>query len=160
MRFYLRDYIFHGYRPLLSLFTFLTFNPLDLTSLTMADEQKQPTEDGKPFVFEYYRSPLHRYVAADGVWLGLNGFNKIILNFYNDSPPLPKKILAETTSDVSKFTSKEPVTTYETDSSTVRQFETSVTISLAAAKQLYETLGNFIKMGDDAEQRKQSPNVK
>ena|ERR1700722_1027290 len=126
----------------------------------MADEQKQPVEEGKPFVFHYCRSPIHRYVAADGAWLGLNGFNKIILNFYNDSPPLPKSVLAETTLDGNKFTSKEPITTFETESAAVRQFDTSVVISLATAKALFETLEKFIKMGDEAETTRQAFNIK
>ena len=104
----------------------------------------------KPYKIVYNRSQTHRYVPADGCWLGLNGLGKIILNFFSDSPPLPTHILGETTADGKTFTSKEPETIYE-DAGSVRSFEISVTMTLMSAKVLQETLGNFIKLGEAQE---------
>ncbi len=114
----------------------------------MEKQQTSPQEGVKPYRVEYHKSPLHRYIPADGQWLGLNGYGKIILNFFNDSPPLPKTMILEAKNDGYSFTDKEPEITYH-DSESVRQFEVSVLISLFAAKQLKEQLGSFIKMAED-----------
>jgi hypothetical protein len=61
-----------------------------ISSQSMAEEATPKGTDGIPYKFDCSRSYLHRYIPADGVWVGLNGFQRIILNFYNDIPPLPK----------------------------------------------------------------------
>jgi hypothetical protein len=114
----------------------------------MEEKQDLPMEGGKPYRVEFTRSPLHRYVPADGTWIGLNGHGKIILNFFNESPPLPQKMIFEVTSDGTAFTNKTPDTTY-CDAQSFRQFDVSVVISVFAAKNLLETLGNFIKMAEE-----------
>jgi len=85
----------------------------------------------------------------------LNGQGKIILNFYNDSPPLPKAVILESTPDGKAFAFKTPEIIQETDAGAVRQYEVSVNLSLEAAKALVETLKNFIVLaGDQAGQSK------
>ncbi len=81
--------------------------------------------------------------------MGLNGHQKIILNFYNDSPLLPKTIMAETTPDGKKFIPKEPRISFESDGQSFRQYEVSVNLSIAAARLLAQNLDTFIKMAED-----------
>jgi len=125
----------------------------------MAEEPKFENASGLPYRIDCHRSYLHRYLPADGVWVGLNGHQKIILNFYNDSPLLPKSIMAETTPDGKKFIPKEPKISLETDGQSFRQFEISVNIPVAAASRLAETLKTFIKMAEDAE-KLNAPEIK
>jgi hypothetical protein len=126
----------------------------------MADEQTSPKEDGIPYKIEYFRSALHRFVPTDGAWVGLNGHGKIILNFFSESPALPKLAIVETTPDGKKFTDKKAETRMETDAGAVRQFEISVTMSPVTAKLLFETLGNFIKLAEEQEKTKQGGDTK
>jgi hypothetical protein len=115
----------------------------------MAEEATPANEAGVPYKFECRRSYLHRYIPADGVWLGLNGFGKIILNFYNDSPALPKTVIVEATADGKGFTSKPAEIILETDAGAVRQYEVSVNLSLDPAKNLLSALQNFIVLAED-----------
>jgi hypothetical protein len=82
--------------------------------------------------------------------VGLSGHQKIILNFYNDSPLLPKTIMVETTADGKKFTSKEATITLESDGQSFRQYEVTVNLSVATARLLAKNLETFIKMAEDA----------
>ena len=115
----------------------------------MVEEAIPASAPGVPFGFECHRSYLHRYIPADGVWVGLNGFGKIILNFYNDSPPLPKMVILEATADGKGFTSKPAEIIPETDTGSVRQYEVSVNLSLDAVKNLAAALQNFIVLAED-----------
>ena len=115
----------------------------------MAEEPTSENAPGIPYKIECRRSYLHRYIPADGAWVGLNVHGKIILNFYNDSPLLPKMLIPETTADGKKFTSKEAEIILEAEAKSFRQFEVSVNLSLVATKVLVETLKNFIKMAED-----------
>jgi hypothetical protein len=117
----------------------------------MPEEPTSSNTEVIPYKFDCHRSYLHRYIPADGVWVGLNGFQKIILNFYNDTPPLPKTIIGEATADRKAFTSKKVEVIEETDAQSYRQFEVSVNLSVTAAKTLLETLKTFIKMAEDRE---------
>lgn len=120
----------------------------------MAEQAESASAPGVPYKFECHRSHLHRYVPADGVWVGVNGHGKYILNFFNDSPPLPKTILAETTADGNAFTSKPPEVIPETDAGAVRLYEISVALPLPAVKLLATTLQNFVNLAEG--QAKQS----
>jgi hypothetical protein len=115
----------------------------------MVEEATRADEAGVPFKFECRRSYLHRYIPADGVWVGLNGFGKIILNFYNDSPPLPKTVIVEATADGKGFTSKPAEIIPETDAGAVRQYEVSVNLSLSAIKLLVGTLQEFLVLAEN-----------
>jgi hypothetical protein len=117
----------------------------------MAEESTQKNADGIPYKFDCHRSYLHRYIPADGVWVGLNGFQKIILNFYNDSPPLPKTLIAETTADGKAFTAKQAEIVSETEAQSFRQYEVSVNLSLQTTKNLIATLQEFIKLAEGGE---------
>jgi hypothetical protein len=114
-------------------------------------EESTPEKAGIPYPIECRRSYLHRYIPADGVWLGLNDYGKIILNFYNDSPLLPKTVIPETTADGKKFTSKTAEIILESEAKSFRQYEVSICLSVAAAKFLVENLKAFIKMSEDRE---------
>jgi hypothetical protein len=85
----------------------------------MDEEATAANAGGVPYKFECRRSYLHRYIPADGVWVGLNGFGKIILNFYNDSPALPKAVIVEATADGKIFTSKPAEIILESDAGAV-----------------------------------------
>lgn len=115
----------------------------------MGEEATSANAQGVPFKFECHRSYLHRYIPADGVWVGLSGHGKIILNFYNDSPPLPKTVVAEATADGKGFTSKLPEIFLESDGGAVRQYEVSVNLSVDAVKSLVATLQNFLVLAED-----------
>lgn len=115
----------------------------------MAEEPTSANATGTvPYRFECRRSYLHRYIPADGVWVGLNGHGKIILNFYNDSPALPRTIISEATADGKSFTSKLPEIILETDAGAVRQYEASVNLSVTAIKNLVGTLQEFIVLAE------------
>jgi len=124
----------------------------------MADDQTSPQE-GVPYKFECHKSLQHRNIVADGAWLGLNGHGKIILNFWTDSPPLPKTIIAESAKDGSYFTSKLPQIINSTEAGAVREYEVSVYLSLQAARHISATLQNFIQLAEDTE-KKQSERIK
>jgi hypothetical protein len=130
----------------------LTFLRLEgiFSRIFMAEESIEVSATGIPYRMECHRSYLHRYIPADGVWVGLNGHGKIILNFYNDSPLLPRKITGETTVDRKKFTSKEPEIILEADAESIRQFEVSVNLSVAAARVLIDNLKSFVKLAEDS----------
>jgi hypothetical protein len=115
---------------------------------SMATESTHTGTDTFPYGIDCRRSYLHRYIPADGVWVGLNGHGKFILNFYNDTPPLPKIITLESQADRKAFTSKPPDILLETNLESVRQFEVSVNLSLASVKRLIETLQNFVTLAD------------
>ena len=115
----------------------------------MAEEATAANAGGVPYKFECHRSYLHRYLPADGVWVGLNGFGKIILNFYNDSPALPKTVIVEARADGKGFTSKPAEIIPETDAGAVRQYEVSVNLSLDAIKLLVGTLQSFIGLAEN-----------
>jgi hypothetical protein len=115
----------------------------------MAEESTTLEASGLPYRIEFRRSYTHQHLNADGVWVGSNGFGRIILNFYNDSPPLPTTITAETTADGKVFTSKSPAMTFESLGGAIRIFDTSVGLSLPAVKELVVTLQNFINLVEE-----------
>lgn len=120
------------------------------------NESNHPTEaTGTPYRYDCHLSYLHRYIPADGTWVGLNGFDKIILNFFNDSPPLPATITTETIPGSRVFTAKSPDVKFATDAGAVRRFEVSVVLSLPAAKFLQQTLVNFIKLAEEQHQKQE-----
>jgi hypothetical protein len=120
----------------------------------MAEESTNLGASGLPYRIEFRRSHTHQHLNADGVWVGSNGFGRIILNFYNDSPPLPTTITAETTADGKIFTSKAPVMTFEASGGAIRVFDTSVGLSLPTVKELVVTLQNFIKLVEETQKSK------
>ncbi len=112
-------------------------------------EEPTPDQPGIPYPIECHRSYLHRFIPADGVWLGLNDYGRIILNCYSDSPLLPKMIIPETTADGKKFSSKPPQIILESEAKSYRQYEVSISLSVTTAKFLLEGLKDFIKLADD-----------
>jgi hypothetical protein len=122
----------------------------------MAEPEKPADAAGTPYRFECQMSYLHRYIPADGTWLGLNGFNKIVLNFFNDSPPLPSQIITETRPGSLKFVDKLPELKFWTDAGTVRRYEVSVVLSVDAARRLQETLVKFIDMAENSKPGQES----
>ena len=114
----------------------------------MSDTDKPADMAATPYKFDCQMSYLHRYIPADGTWLGINGFNKIILNFFNDAPALPTAIKTETVPGSRALSNKMPELTFSTDAGTVRRYEVSVIMSVQAAKSLQETLVKFIEMAE------------
>jgi hypothetical protein len=119
----------------------------------MAEESAVPTAANRPYRIEYRRSYTHQHLNADGVWVGLNGYDRIILNFFNDSPPLPTVIMTETTPDGKKFVPPQggPKMTMEAQEGAIRIFGTSIGLSLPTVRELVVTLQNFIRLAEEAE---------
>lgn len=117
----------------------------------MSEGETTPEGGGLPHKIECHKSLLHRNIPADGTWVFLNGHGKYSLNFYTDSPPLPKMLILETTKDGKKFTSKPAKITPPSDANTMRQYEASIILSYDSLKFLHSILGEFIKM-KEAEQ--------
>ncbi|SRR6266446_1826716 len=123
----------------------------------MPAEQTASEEPGVPYKFECHKSILHRNIGADGAWIGLNGYGKIILNFWTDSPPLPKTIMTKASSDGIRFIpTNQPEITMTTDAGTVRQYEVSVHLTVDAAKHISETLQSFIRIAEETQRKMQA----
>jgi hypothetical protein len=121
-------------------------------------ETDNPAEAaGTPYRFDCHMSYLHRYIPADGTWVGLNGFDKIILNFFNDSPPLPSTITTETVPGSRAFVSKDPKLGFATDAGAIRRYEASIVLSLQAAKGLQDTLGKIINLAESQQKKQVEP---
>lgn len=110
----------------------------------MTESQTSPESEGVPFRFDCHKSYLHRYIPADGTWVLVNSFGKFVLNFFNDSPPLPQTIEIESRKDGKGYTQKAPKIT-SANAQVERQYEVSVVLSLEAAKFLNSTLSDMIK---------------
>lgn len=120
----------------------------------MADETTTPEAD-LPYPIQYRRSSIHRHVNADGVWVGSNGYNRIILNFWNETAALPILINAKTGPDGRKVLPGANVE-FEAERGAIRTFDYSVGVSLPAAKDLVETLKTFIKFIEERDKPKAS----
>jgi hypothetical protein len=123
----------------------------------MAEETTSPPEEGIPYKIEHYKCGTHRNIIADGAWLGLNGNGQIIINFWSDSPSLPKTVIAESSKDGLHFlATKQPQVIYFTDAASVRGFEASVFMGLEGAKSLRDGLNTFISLAEDQNKKRLS----
>ncbi|MBP6821402.1 MAG: hypothetical protein KA368_07650 [Acidobacteria bacterium] len=102
------------------------------------------SSESRAITFHHIKSNLFRVIHADGVWGGVTPNLNIQLAFYSERNPIPKSVKQEFGHDGL------PGEIIETDGrqGIVREFDTSVVLSLEVAKAFHTWLGKKIEQAD------------
>ena len=123
----------------------------------MPDQTKpaNPSESAAPMPLKPVKF-IHRQgdhlptYHADGAWGAVNHHGLIRISFYTENPPVPKSVIQQV--NLNGNAKGEPKLEGVDDPEHflyVRDFQCNVVVPLTSAVQIYQMLGNFIKIAQE-----------
>jgi hypothetical protein len=110
------------------------------------------SEPGQSIKLHTEKDQSFRTVHADGAWGMANTSGNIILNFFIDHPMLPSMVEFKYENGfISMDDHYALVPNKGAEAVGVREYQSAVILSVAAAQQVYSVLGNFIKIAEGIE---------
>src|SRR5947209_17146994 len=91
--------------------------------------------------FDYIKSNLFRTAHADGVWAGTNGFSDVILSFFSERTPIPKRTVHIVENNV---LGEELPEERVVRPAIVREVEISISMSIEVARSMRDLLSRHI----------------
>jgi len=102
---------------------------------------KSATSSGHQLPIHFIKSNSFRVVHANGAWYGGDTQGNLHLTFYNERSPIPKMVVVNL--DETGIILGE--VKRESKQGIIREMEVDVVLSLQAATELYQTLGENLK---------------
>lgn len=92
--------------------------------------------------FDYIKGNFFRTARADGAWAGTNGFLDLVLSFYSERTPIPKRTVHALTDG--HTLGEEILAERQTRDAIVREVEVSVSMTLEVAKSIRDLIDKQI----------------